>query len=120
MTRISTRPTRATRTSTRPSSEKGEVGDYDTELAFADQQIRALVETLKARPSLWENTVLVVTADHGEEFGEHGGDRHAVTCYDEVVHVPLFVRVPGVPGQRVEQRVAGRHRADHPRARRPA
>ena len=86
--------------------EKGEVGDYDTELAFADQQIRALVETLKARPSLWENTVLVVTADHGEEFGEHGGDRHAVTCYDEVVHVPLFVRVPGVPGQRVEQRVA--------------
>jgi choline-sulfatase len=84
----------------------GERGDYDTEIAFTDQQIRALVEMLKARPAIWDETILIVTADHGEEFREHGGIRHAITCHDEVVHVPLFVRIPGVAAQRIDTRVA--------------
>lgn len=67
--------------------DEGELGDYDTELAFADQQIRALVEMLRSRPAVWDRTILVINADHGEEFGEHGGSRHAQTCHEEVVHV---------------------------------
>jgi arylsulfatase A-like enzyme len=82
-----------------------DLGDYDTELAFADQQLQALVEMLKARPAIWDNTILVINADHGEEFGEHGGSRHAVSCYNEVVHVPLLVRIPGIPAQRIDARV---------------
>ena len=46
------------------------------------------------------------TSDHVEEFGEHGGTIHSRTCYDEVIHVPLIVRVPGFRGERVKQRVA--------------
>jgi len=88
------------------SFDASELGDYDTEIAFADQQIRALVEMLKARPAIWDNTILVINADHGEEFGEHGGSRHAQTCYDEVVHVPLLVRIPGVAAKRIDSRVA--------------
>jgi arylsulfatase A-like enzyme len=44
---------------------------------------------------LSEQTVVVVSADHGEEFGEHGARFHASTLYDEVLHVPLLVRIPG-------------------------
>lgn len=88
------------------SFDASPLGDYDTEIAWADQQIRALVEMLKSRPAIWDNTILVINADHGEEFGEHGGTRHAQTCHDESVHVPLLVRIPGVPAKRVESRVA--------------
>lgn len=84
---------------------RDEIGDYDTELAFLDEQLRSLVEQLRARPSLWNDTIVVVTADHGEEFGEHGGIRHALTCHREVVHVPLLVRVPGLSPARVGARV---------------
>ena len=43
--------------------------------------------------------MVVVTADHGEEFGEHGGLTHGRTLYDELLHVPLVVTAPGVvPG----------------------
>ena len=85
--------------------DKTEVGDYDTELRFADEQLRALVEILKSRPDVWKNTIVVINSDHGEEFGEHGGERHAKTCWEEVTHVPLVVRIPGVQPQRIEQRV---------------
>jgi arylsulfatase A-like enzyme len=55
-----------------------------------------------------ERTIVVLTSDHGEEFGEHGGDYH-YTLYDEIVRVPLVVRAPGlapsvrdVPAQQVD------------------
>jgi choline-sulfatase len=83
-----------------------ELGDYDTELAFLDEQLHALVEIVRARQKLWERTILIVTADHGEEFMEHGGQRHALTCYVESTHVPLLVRVPGVAPARVDTAVA--------------
>jgi arylsulfatase A-like enzyme len=44
--------------------------------------------------SLEANTVVVITADHGEEFLEHGGFEHGHTHYDELLHVPLLIRVP--------------------------
>ncbi|NUP10441.1 MAG: sulfatase-like hydrolase/transferase [Polyangiaceae bacterium] len=85
--------------------EKSDLGDYDSELAFADQQIRALVEMLKARPSVWDKTIFVMNADHGEEFQEHGGVRHAISCHDEVLHVPLLMRIPGIAASRIDARV---------------
>lgn len=85
--------------------DSGELGDYDTELRFTDEQLRSLVEMLKSRPAIWDNTIFVVTADHGEEFGEHGGTRHAITCHDEVIHVPLLMRIPGIAAKRIDARV---------------
>lgn len=67
---------------------------YDAEVAFVDQQIgRLLDETHALDPQ--RNTVIVLTADHGEEFLDHGSWEHGHTVYQELVHVPLIVVAPG-------------------------
>jgi arylsulfatase A-like enzyme len=75
---------------------------YDTELAYNDREIGYLLGELR-RLELLEDTVFVLTADHGEEFMEHGFARHGRTLYDALLHVPLIVRLPGRrhPGERV-------------------
>jgi arylsulfatase A-like enzyme len=86
---------------------KGPIGDYDSEIAYADQHIGVLIEQLRHHSSYaWNDTIVIVTADHGEEFGEHGGKSHARTCYVESVNVPLIVRVPGIEGQTIDTPVA--------------
>ncbi|MEZ4248468.1 MAG: sulfatase-like hydrolase/transferase [Polyangiales bacterium] len=66
---------------------------YDGEIEFWDQHFGQLVEDLKRR-GLYDDMTIVVTADHGEEFCDHGGFWHGVTLYDEQVRVPLFVKLP--------------------------
>lgn len=66
---------------------------YEQEIRYLDDQLRRLVEELDRMLGA-ENLLLVVTADHGEEFGEHGATAHA-QLYDEVMHVPLLFRWPG-------------------------
>ena len=68
-------------------------GLYDGEITYWDAQLGALIADLKRR-ELYENATIVVTADHGEEFGEHGGFWHGTTLYDEQVRVPLYVKLP--------------------------
>jgi arylsulfatase A-like enzyme len=67
---------------------------YDGNLAFADQQVGRLRSALEAH-GLWEKTIVVVTADHGQAFREHGFIGHNAQLYEESVRVPLIVRVPG-------------------------
>jgi arylsulfatase len=69
---------------------------YDGEIRYTDDGLEALVEKLKA-VGVWENTLFVFTSDHGEEFFEHGALGHGFSLYQEVVHVPLILRGPGVP-----------------------
>lgn len=83
-----------------------EVDKYDGEIAFADRHVGFLYEYLRHQPELWDNTVFVVIADHGEEFQEHGFGGHSRTCHIESVHVPLLIRIPGVPAQRIDAPVA--------------
>jgi arylsulfatase A-like enzyme len=73
------------------------VDAYDSEVAYADEAIGNLLRVVRAaRPKV----SVIVTADHGEEFGEHGGRYHGTTCYEEQVRVPLLVSGPGVvPGK---------------------
>lgn len=71
---------------------------YDGNLAFADQEIGALRRTLEAE-GLWERTVVIVAADHGEELFEHGWVGHNVHLFEPSVHVPLVVRFPRAAGQ---------------------
>jgi choline-sulfatase len=73
---------------------------YDEEVLALDAEIGKLFADLRAR-GLWDNTLIVVTADHGEEFFEHGGYFHGQSLHDELVHVPLIVKPPagwGAPG----------------------
>jgi arylsulfatase A-like enzyme len=61
---------------------------------FTDRAVGALVDFVEAQP--WgARTVIVVSADHGEAFGEHHELRHGHELYEELVHVPLFFVVPG-------------------------
>jgi len=67
---------------------------YDGEITYWDEHFGQLIAELQRR-GLYDDMMIVVTADHGEEFAEHGGFWHGTTLYDEQVHVPLFVKLPG-------------------------
>jgi arylsulfatase A-like enzyme len=67
---------------------------YDGAIRFTDEQIGLLIEGLRER-GLLDKTLVVVTADHGEELWDHGSFFHGQSLYDELLHVPLFVRLPG-------------------------
>jgi arylsulfatase A-like enzyme len=73
---------------------------YLGEIAFADSQIERLLQALEGR-RLLDRTVVVVTADHGESLGGHGEQEHGIFVYEDVVHVPLIVRAPGLRPSRV-------------------
>ncbi|MCB9831470.1 MAG: sulfatase [Planctomycetes bacterium] len=72
---------------------------YDSEIAFVDGQLRRFVGELEAR-DLLERTILVITADHGEAFGEHGSLLHGGPPYEEQARVPFLIRVPYLEGGR--------------------
>lgn len=63
---------------------------YDAEIYFFDSVICNLIEEFKSR-DLWDETYFVITADHGEEFNEHGIVGHPTQLYDELLHVPLII-----------------------------
>jgi arylsulfatase A-like enzyme len=79
-----------------------DVDRYDSEIAAADDVTAKVVQAVRdKRP----NTVIVITADHGEEFGEHGGYYHGTTVHEEQIRVPLVVLADGLPPHRVPQPV---------------
>jgi arylsulfatase A-like enzyme len=91
----------------RPAEEiEGEINMYDAAIAYLDAELNRLLVALEARGVL-DNTIVIVTADHGEQFGEHGLFLHANSLYQPLLHVPLVIRFPPrVPmGRRVEARV---------------
>lgn len=69
------------------------VNRYDAEIAGTDEAIRMLFEGLKAKGKL-DNTLVVITADHGEEFLEHGFMEHAWSVYEESIRIPLILWWP--------------------------
>ncbi|HUZ47949.1 MAG TPA: sulfatase-like hydrolase/transferase [Terriglobia bacterium] len=87
------------------SEQASVVSAYDNCLAYLDDQVGHLLETLRQSPG-WQNTIVIITSDHGEEFGEHGYYGHGYDLYREVLHVPLIIAGPGVPqGVRIEHLV---------------
>ena len=79
---------------------------YDGDIAFVDAQLGAIVARLKAL-GLYDRTMLIVNADHGELFGEHGLAQHMKSLSDEEIRVPLLMRYPTrIPaGRRVAEPV---------------
>ena len=74
---------------------------YDGEVTFTDQYIGKLLDFVAGR-SWASRTVLIVTSDHGEEFGEHGMTRHGFEVWETLVHVPLMIVAPGAPARRID------------------
>ncbi|MGH9460647.1 MAG: sulfatase family protein, partial [Vicinamibacteria bacterium] len=67
---------------------------YDGEIAFTDQELGRFFEELKAL-GLYDNSLIIVTADHGEAFYEHGHWQHSQTLYEEIIRIPMIVKWPG-------------------------
>lgn len=81
-------------------------GLYQREVQHLDRKVGEFLKWLEARGEL-DQTVVVLWSDHGEEFHEHGGFWHGQTLYDEQVHVPLVITLPGaeLAGRRVPWQV---------------
>ena len=67
---------------------------YDGEVRYVDVNIGRVVDTLK-RLRLYDESLIVFTSDHGEEFWEHGRVGHGHSLYEELLRVPLIVKLPG-------------------------
>jgi len=63
---------------------------YRAEIAYLEEKIEALIDLLKDRGE-WDNTLFIITSDHGENIGEHGLMDHQYALYDTLLHVPLSV-----------------------------
>ena len=78
-----------------PIDALGHVIDlYDGEIAYTDQELDRLFNHLKSQ-KMWDDSLVVLLSDHGEEFKDHGSMHHIRTLYEEVLHVPLIVKLPG-------------------------
>ncbi len=80
-----------------PSFGSDRIALYDGEIRFTDLHLGRLFDELRAK-GLYDKTVVVITGDHGEAFGEHGYDMHGYHLYE--TKVPLIIRVPGLAPRR--------------------
>jgi arylsulfatase A-like enzyme len=78
---------------------------YDSEIAFTDRYIGEVLEELEARDR-FDDSIVVVTADHGEEFLERGWLGHSITLHQELIRVPLIIKLPGVGARVVDTPVS--------------
>jgi arylsulfatase A-like enzyme/Flp pilus assembly protein TadD len=77
-----------------PYKTRYQAEPYDGEIAYTDSAVGKLLTGLRTR-RLFDGAIIAVMADHGEAFGEHGENHHGIFLYDETIHVPLLIRVPG-------------------------
>jgi arylsulfatase A-like enzyme len=78
------------------------ISQYDGGIAYLDSELARLFDRLKSM-GLYENTLIAVTSDHGEAFGEHNVMEHGVSTHSDQVHVPWIVRYPGGAASQVKQ-----------------
>jgi len=79
---------------------------YEADIKLQDDEIGKLIEHLK-NLGIWDETVVVITSDHGEELFEHGWVGHASTSrdsglYQEIMKIPCIIRVPGIKRHEIE------------------
>ena len=69
---------------------------YKGTIRYVDEELGRFFQNLK-NLNLYNNSLIIITADHGEEFKEHGRFKHYAQFYDELIHVPLIINGPGMP-----------------------
>lgn len=88
-----------------PEKRGNIIGLYDGEIRYTDEKlVKPLLKKLK-QLEIWEQTMIILTSDHGEEFYEHKGWEHGHTLYDELLKVPLVIKFP--EGKFAGQRIQG-------------
>ncbi len=88
----------AGRTPAFPGLDEAWIDLYDGEIAYNDHHFGLLLDRLRAE-GLYDDTMIVVLSDHGEEFFEHGGWEHGKTLYEEQLRIPLLIKLPGERGR---------------------
>ncbi len=78
---------------------------YDAEIMFVDNLLGTIFQTLEDK-GLLDDTMLIITADHGEEFREHGDFDHLPKLYDELIHVPLIIYDSDLESRRINSIVS--------------
>lgn len=78
---------------------------YDRGIEYVDKQIGDLINFLRTR-NIYESCIIILTADHGEEFLEHGAGSHWTKLYNELLHVPLLVKIPTSHREIIEKPVS--------------
>ena len=76
-----------------PEEREHFVSQYDSAIRYLDSQLARLVSQLKDL-GLFQNSLIVITSDHGEAFGEHNRIGHSHSAYESEVHVPLIIKYP--------------------------
>lgn len=85
-----------------PPERFADLAPYDGEVAHADEAVGRLLRYLKTH-QLYDRSTIIVVADHGEGLGSHGEQTHGLLTYDEVLRVPLIIKLPG--GEQAGRRV---------------
>lgn len=90
-----------------PFSDRFRDRPYDGEIAFMDQEVGRVLDALRADPSAWRRTLVIVAGDHGEGLYEHGEKMHGTLAYQSTLRVPLLIKAPGASrGRRVADPVS--------------
>lgn len=76
-----------------PKDVRKLIAGYDAEINYADQQVGRIIQKLKEK-EVYDETLIILTADHGEEFGEHGVYREHWSVYEGVQRIPLIIKPP--------------------------
>lgn len=75
-------------------SQKEEIKKlYSIEVEYVDKKIGEIINLLK-KENLYDNSIIIITADHGEEFWDHGNIYHGHSLYDEILRIPLIIKFP--------------------------
>ena len=77
---------------------------YDANIAYVDSQLKSLFCYMKKK-SLLDNTVVIITSDHGDQFAENGLYGHMLSLTDVLIHVPLIIRHPDIAGKEIDAQV---------------
>jgi choline-sulfatase len=85
-----------------PDFGKNNRGRYDNEVFYTDLHVGRLLDFAR-KQAWWGDTAVIVTADHGEAFGEHGLYKHAFWLWEILVRVPLVVHAPGAAPSRIDE-----------------
>ena len=85
-----------------PDFGKDNRGRYDSEVWYVDMWLGKLFEFCEGQP-WWKNTAVIISADHGEAFGEHGMYKHAFELWEVLSRVPLIIKAPGALPKRITE-----------------
>ena len=78
---------------------------YDGEVAFVDDVVGRLFDYLGEK-NLWESSLVIFTADHGESLWDHDEETHGIFAYNATIWIPLIIHAPGAKSRKVEHNVA--------------